>query len=236
MSPQAGFLLQTQVLPRLQSAIPNVVHCVGSEDAQELIQDSIAIAAKMMDGAENSGKKVVKSANGQRNQVTAGNITFYTIEKLRSARRSTGSSVVDVYGSGTQLNGTTRLNSLEEVVASSDEAGGEIFTYNDVLSRDEEDPSVRAARKMDWADFLAGLSARDQAVIECLIEGKSIGSMARKLRVSDWSIKNSKRRLRIKIAEFMGPEILIEIQRRPQWKQNLEATREKMVCKRERCH
>jgi hypothetical protein len=45
MSPRAGFVLQDQVIPRLRSAIPTVCHCVGSEDAQELIQDSIAMAA-----------------------------------------------------------------------------------------------------------------------------------------------------------------------------------------------
>lgn len=235
MSPQAGFILQTQVIPRLQSAIPNVVHCVGSEDAQELIQDSIAIAGKMMDGAEQTGKKVVRSASRGGKEISAGNITFYTIEKLRSGRRSTGSSVVDVYGSGTQLNGTTRLNSSEEVVASNEE-GGEIFTFNDVLSNDQEDPGTKAVRKMDWEDFCSGLSARDQAIIQFLIEGKSIGSMAKKLKVNDTTIQTSKRRLRIKIAEFMGPEILIDIQRQPQWKQNLEATRERLACKHERSH
>ena len=235
MSPQAGFLLQDQIVPRLQSAIPNVVHCVGSEDAQELIQDSIAIAAKMMNGAEQAGKKVVRSANGRRNQITAGNITYYTIEKLRSGRRSTGSSVVDVYGSGTQLNGNTRLNSLEEVVASSEE-GGEIFTFNDVLSRDEEDPGTKAARTMDWQDFVAALPDREKAVIQFMLEGKTGSDIARKLKVNDSAVQTSKRRLAIKITEFMGPEILIEIQRRPQWKQNLEATREKMACKYDRLH
>ena len=191
--------------------------------------------SKMMDGAEQAGKKVVPFASG-RGKVTASNITFYTIEKLRSGWRSTGSSCVDVYGSGTQLNGTTRLNSLEEVVASSEEAGGEIFTFNDVLSNDQEDPGVKASRKMDWEDFLAGLSARDQAVIECLIEGTKASAMARKLGVCSCTIQHRKKSLATRIVEFMGSEILVEIQRRPQWKQNLEATREKMVCKYERCH
>jgi len=36
MSPQAGFLLQDQIIPRLRSAIPNVCHCVGAEDHKEL--------------------------------------------------------------------------------------------------------------------------------------------------------------------------------------------------------
>jgi len=60
--------------------------------------------------------------------------------------------------------------------------------------------------------------------------------MAQKLKVSDSAIQTRKRHLRIKIVEFMGPETLIEIQRRPRWKQNLEATREKLACKHERSH
>jgi hypothetical protein len=38
MSPQAGFLLQDQVLRRLISAIPQAVSFIGSEDAEELVQ------------------------------------------------------------------------------------------------------------------------------------------------------------------------------------------------------
>ena len=73
-------------------------------------------------------------------------------------------------------------------------------------------------------------------MIEFLAEGKSICTMAKKLKVNDSAIQTSKRHLRVKIVEFMGPEILIDIQRRRQWKQNLEATKEKMACKYERCH
>ncbi len=139
MSPQAGYLLQDQVVPRLQSAIPKVVHCIGSEDTQELIQDSIAMAAKMMHNVEKANKTV-----------TPGNIAYYTIQHIKSGRRSTGSSMVDVYGSGTQLKARTRLNSLDEVVANNEENGGEPFLLHDVLSDEQEDPGTRAARKMDW--------------------------------------------------------------------------------------
>ena len=118
----------------------------------------------------------------------------------------------------------------------SSEEGGEIFTFNDVLSLDEEDPGTKAARKMDWEDFIASLPERDQAIIQFTIEGNTTSTMAKKLKTTDSAISTSKRRLRIKIVEFMGPEILIEIQRRPQWKQNFEATKEKMACKHERCH
>jgi hypothetical protein len=40
--------------------------------------------------------------------------------------------------SGTQLNGSARLNSLDEPAAMAEEAGGEIFTFNDVLSQDQD--------------------------------------------------------------------------------------------------
>src|SRR5882724_8551141 len=106
MSPQAGWSLQEEVVPRLKSAIPKAVHFVGSEDPQELVQDATAIAAKMLHNVEAAGKKVA-----------SGNIAYYTIQHVKSGRRSTGSSTVDVYGSATQLNGTTLLTSLEETAA-----------------------------------------------------------------------------------------------------------------------
>src|SRR5258708_823529 len=126
---------------------------------------------------------------------------------------------------GTQITGRTRLNSLEEVVASDEESGGEIFELHDVLSRDEEDPSTRAARKMDWADFVAALPERERTVIEFMAEGETLQAAARALRVSHSTMRTSKRNLGMKILEFMGAGILGEVQRRPQWKEGLEATR-----------
>jgi len=48
MSPQAGFLLQDQVVPSLRSAIPFNVSQIGSEDAEDLVQDSICLPAKLL--------------------------------------------------------------------------------------------------------------------------------------------------------------------------------------------
>jgi hypothetical protein len=224
MSPQAGFLLQDQVIPRLRSAIPNVVHCVGAECHNELIQDSIAMACSMMAAVERAGKKV-----------TPGNIAFYTIQKLKCGRRSTGSSTVDVYGSGTQINGTTRLTSLDESAAGVDDVG-EPLVLHDVLSRDEEDPATKAARKMDWDSFMAGVSARDRAIINCLVEGKPLASLARRRHLNTSTLLYHKERLALKIQDFMGSDILIQIRRKPNWKDSLDATREKMACREERKH
>ena len=56
MSPQAGFVLKDEIYPRLCSAVPRSVLCVGQEDPQELIQDGITMAAKMIDRVERQGK------------------------------------------------------------------------------------------------------------------------------------------------------------------------------------
>jgi hypothetical protein len=77
--------LQEEIVPRLRSAIPRNVNQIGSEDAEELIQDAIVMAAKLLDNAERANKTV-----------TPGNIAYYTILHMKSGRRSCGSSYSDV--------------------------------------------------------------------------------------------------------------------------------------------
>jgi hypothetical protein len=241
MSPQAGFLLQTQVIPRLKSAIPIAVSFIGSEDAQELVQDGTLIAAQIIHNAEQAGKKVVRNpGGGQRGTrkirtISAGNVAFYTLQKLKCGRRSTGSSTVDVYGSGTQINGTTRLTSLDETAAGLDDVG-EPLVLHDLLSNDQEDPGTKAARKMDWDSFMVGLSARDQAIINCLVEGKPLASLARRRHLNTSTLLYHKERLALKIQDYMGADILIQIRRKPNWKDSLDASRERLACREERRH
>jgi hypothetical protein len=221
MSPQAGWILQEEVVPRLRASIPRNVHCVGSEDAEELIQDGTAIAAKMLHSAELAGKTV-----------TAGNVAYYALQLIRSGRRSNGSSVVDVMAPGTQFNGSARLNSMDEPVA--DETSGESFTFNDVLASDQEDPATIAGRNLDWQSLLTRLSAREKAMVTYLLEGKTVSDAAWALRVSRSAMQQCKERLVQLIREFMGRDILVEVLRLPGWKDNLNATRERLACRFER--
>jgi len=209
----------------IRAVIPRSVLCVGSEDYEELVADSCALATRIMHNAESKGKRI-----------TASNAAYYALQHYKSGRRAVGHSAVDVHGSATQLQGHSRLESMEEVVAVNEESGGEIFELHDALSTDAEYPSTKAARKMDWEDFMASLSPRDQAVIECLIEGKTGSAMARKFRVSDSVIQTSKRHLAEAVVAFMGPEILIDIQRRPNWRNDLTANKERLACKHERSY
>jgi hypothetical protein len=223
MSPQAGWILQEEIVPRLRSAIPRNVNFVGSEDAEELIQDSICLAAKLLDNAEKQNKTV-----------TAGNIAYYTILHMKSGRRSCSSSNSDVLGTGTQLNGRSTINSLEETVAGDE--GDEIFQIHDVLSNDHEDPAEKAARKMDWDEFLGSLTERERMLVESMLAGKNRTQAARSIGVSTWTITHDKTELAQKILEFMGADILVTIAKIPGWKNNLNAERELLACKYDRRH
>lgn len=225
MSPQTGWILQEEVVPRLRSAIPQAVNFVGCEDAQELIQDATAIAARILHNAEAKGKKVASSS-----------VAYYSIQHCRSGRRSVGNSCSDVHGSGTQIAGRSRLKSLDEAAAIDEESGGEILEFHDILSNDAEDPSMAAARHLDWQSFCAGLSERERTMVVFVAEGKTLRDAAHVLKVSDSTMQNSKRDLAVKILEFMGIDILVQVQRLPGWKKDLEATREKMACRIERRH
>lgn len=230
MSPEVGNLLLHEVAPRLASAIPYNVNSVGCEDAQELIQDGTALAARMVHNAELAGKRLVQSARSHARKgvkvITAGNIAYYCIVKLRNGCRSNGMVTGDVYGCGIQIQGRTRLNSLDEVVAQDE--GGEILLH-DVLAADQEDPGTKACRKLDWQTVMAGLSERERVAIEFLVEGRTLRKAAHVLRTSNSSMQASKRDLRAKILSFVGSDILAQVQRQPQWKDGLDATRERMA-------
>jgi hypothetical protein len=84
MSPQAAWILQEEIVPRLSGTIPHSVVCVGAEDPQELVQDGITMAAKMLESKGKLGK------------VSASNIAYYAIQHLKSGRRASGTSSVDI--------------------------------------------------------------------------------------------------------------------------------------------
>ena len=222
MSPKACWILQEEVVPRLRSVIPRSIRCVGSEDAQELIQDATVMAARMIISAEKNQKKFGGSS-----------IAYYTLQHLKSGRRANGTSSVDVLATATQLNGSTRLNSLEEIVAT-DECGNEIFELHDILSTDREDPSMQAVRKMDWDSFCRGVSDLERLVVEYLNAGKTLRDAARMVGLSDSTMQKYRRKIAEKLRAFIGTDILSEIAMLPRWKDGLNADRELLACRQER--
>jgi len=220
MSPQAGFVLLNEIVPRLKSTIPQAVCLVGCEDVEELVQDATAIAAKMLHSAEAAGKRV-----------TAGNIAYYAVLHLKAGRRSTGSSAIDAMEPATQLNGHAQLVSLDQLV-SMNGLDNEVFTLGDMLSNDREDPAAVATRRLDWESFCETQPSRSQAILQSAARGEPLTELAKQHQVSRSTLQASKSTLALEIKQFMGEDILQETARLPLWKHNLEANREKLAWKK----
>ena len=139
----------------------------------------------------------------------------------------------DVFLTCFQLNGRSLTTSFDEPVHAETELG-EVFTVNDVLSLDDEDPGQKACRKIDWEELLGSLTKRQQLLVECMLAGKNRVQAARSIDVSSWTINYDRTRLAEKIVEFMGADILVTIARIPGWKNNLNANRERLACKGDR--
>src|SRR6185436_11275346 len=105
-------LLLYQVQPRLRSIIPNYVPLVGADDVEELVQDGTVLAIRLLNSAKRSGRRV-----------TAGNLAFYTAKMLRAGRRSTGQGKNDPLNPKARLDGTCRIQSLDEPIAEDDFSG-----------------------------------------------------------------------------------------------------------------
>jgi hypothetical protein len=179
------------------------------------------MAAQLMHSLEEQGR-----------EVTPGNIAYYTLLHMKSGRRSYGTSTSDALGIGTRLGGRSTLKSLDEPIAQ--EPGAESFTLGEVLSTNQEDPSMAAARNLDWQTLLSGLGEREKAIIRYLLEGRSVSDVAVALGVSRSLMQQCKDRLVHLISEFMGVDILLEVARLPGWRNDLNSTREKLACRYER--
>ena len=222
MSPHASWLLINEVVPRLRSAVPHAVHCVGAEDPEELIQDGTAMAAKMLASVDQKKKKV-----------TAGNIAYYTIQHLKSGRRSTGSSNADVHGSATQLNDRSSVGSMDEVMVCESEFDCPL-TFNDLISTDRDDPAQKAMRKLDWDLFLQSLDAKMKTLLEWMAEGRKLSKLAKKWRSSVSMVHLKKEQLLRRLQEFFGEDMWKVLAEQPQWKINLGVMQEYRACRYER--
>ena len=120
------------------------------------------------------------------------------------------------------------MSSLDEVVGNDDQ--GEPLLLGDVLSNSEEDPATRACRRLDWSEFMSGLSKRDVAIINCIIEGRALSGLARRRHLNLSTMMYHKERLARAIQAYMGTDILIEMGRKPRWKDTINCTREKLAC------
>jgi DNA-directed RNA polymerase specialized sigma24 family protein len=219
MSPAAGDLLVEHIAPRLRATIPKVVHPVGAEDAEELVQDAIVVAAQMLDSVERHGKTV-----------TAGNIAYYAILAMKSGRRSQCRSRADVMAQGTQLDHRSAVLSFEEEVGYDPELD-EPVTLGELLTTDREDPAMAAARNADWEQFLGSHDGRYGVLVKGIAEGKTAAETAAGAEAGFSRIYQLKYQLADELRAFMGDGAVADAVRIPPWRGNLMADREKTACR-----
>ena len=109
--------------------------------------------------------------------------------------------------------------------------GDDTLCLHDVLAAHSADPSQEAAKRLDWSPLVASLDATAREVLLCLVEGAELTSLVPKLKRSRSGLQNDKHRLARLAIEHLGEDILKEVQRLPQWRDNLVASREKMACR-----
>jgi hypothetical protein len=218
MSPQAGEMLVHEIAPRVRNSLASSVAQVGADDRDELCQDGIAIAASLLASAEARGK-----------QVSGSNVAFYATRLVRQGRRSTGQSTTDAMSPRTQIAARCQVESLDQPIAG--EAEGDDLCLHDVLAAGSADPSQEAAKRLDWKPLVDSLDATARKILHCLMAGEDLTTLVPKLKRSRSSIQNDKMGLARLASEHLGADILTEVQRLPQWRNNIVAGREKMACR-----
>ena len=222
MSPSAGCLLVEQIAPRLRTLVPKSVKPVGAEDAEELVQDAIVIAAQMLDRVEQAGKTV-----------TAGNIAYYAVLHMRSGRRSQGSSRTDTMAPGTQLDARSSVLSFEEEVGYDPELD-EPITLGELLASDHEDPAMEAARNIDWQLFIATHDYRYGVILKGVAEGRSLKETAAAQREWYPGMWQLKQRMAEEVRLFLGDTAIADTTQPPRWKAGIAVDRERTACRAER--
>jgi len=222
MTPSTEHLLLKEVQPRLRIAITRTVPVVGSDDQEELLQDGLVIALRLLNGARRSRKNV-----------SGASVAYYTIKCLRSGRRSTCYRKTDPLHPASQLKGHCRLHSFEEPVAV-DRSTDESLTLGEMLPAREDDPATQAGRRLDWDQLIQQLDAVTKAILVCLATSEELTGLVRRFRRSRSMIQNHKDRLARLIKESMGEDILRQVQQQPGWHNDMHATREKLACRWER--
>lgn len=227
MSPRAGQILVEEIAPRLR-VTSRCLPQVGADDSEEIYQDSLAIAARMLESAEQNGKAIGIS-------VTAGNIAWYAGKQLATGRRSNYGGRADAIAPSTQLDGHSQTTSLQQEAAR-DAATGEgieSVSLSDMLADEGEDPAQAAARNLDWGFFLDSLDPLSRRMVQAFAHGETMRDLKAEAGLSDSGMSARKRKLIERMHEVLGPDCLADAAREPKWHTEIIAQREKEACRHE---
>jgi len=195
---------------------------VGSEDTEELLQDALTVAAKMLHDLEERGKTV-----------TPGNVAYYTILHMKSGRRSYSAGRTDVMNAGTQLDSNAMVLSFEEPAGYDPDTDEEI-PLGDMLAGSEDDPAMSASRAVDWEEFLEAHDERYGNIVCDLVAGKN-SKEASIQRCEPYSrIRQLKENLAEDLREYFGADAIADSVQVPSWRGNIHADKERFACRADR--
>lgn len=210
MSPRAGELLLDVIQPMLIAVVPQVVQTTGAEDHAELVQDGMVMAAQAIAMLEKQGKDLMPRS-----------VAFYTIQRLKSGRRSQYAGRMDAMCPAAKLDERVEIADMDAVVCSDSED----LTFGDMLASGDEDAATLAARDIDWALVEPLLSDRELKVLHALTEGRGTNEIAMTCQVSAPAITQAKRRIGRKLQDRWGDRAVREVGRVPAWRAGLRSAR-----------
>jgi hypothetical protein len=205
-------MLEKQIYPIIRNTIPRKAKPIGSEDYAELVQDAAAVAAAMIDAMEQSGRAPLPNS-----------IAYYSIQRIKSGRRSYGGSRSDVMNSGYQMDNESSVCSMQAQVGGENED----FSVGDMIASRSEDIAAQVLRQIDWDDFMQTLDARKRMIVQELMLGGSTGEIARRLAVTSARIVQLKREIGQAIRKFMGDAILVDSVSESVWQRDIRGLRER---------
>lgn len=224
MTPHAGWMLLEEIAPRIKAA-SRCLPRVGADDAEELYQDGLAIAAQMLDSAERNGKEVAASS-----------IAWYATRHLMCGRRSTYGGRADVLSPAAQLDGRSRLSSLDE--ETDDPETGEAIPLGEALAWEADDPSQAAARNLDWQAFLDDGDELTGRMIGAFARGDTMRDLKTATGLSDSGLSGRKRQMAARLLEHFGAsspdDCLADAGRDPVWMADLVVQRDPEACRWDR--
>ncbi len=220
MSPATGALLVDRIRPIIQATVPHAVKQVGAEDVGELVQDTVVMAAQILDSCESRGKAIIPNS-----------VAYYAIKLAQTGRRSYGATRTDALCPAAQLDGRSTVASMDEDIP---DEQGDGLTFHDMLAAPVEDPAQQAGREVDWAGLMNGLSDHQLAIIRATVNGDQMDMLARQFGVSAPRVTQLKRALGQEIKERWGVTALEDATRSPMWIGTIQAGREQSLCQHER--
>ena len=212
MTTATAEILVKEILPILSRTVPRTVNPTDSEDSEELVQDTIATAAEMLQSLEKAGRKI-----------PARSVAFYSIQRAKSGRRAYQSGASDPLSPVFRTRNTSAIVPIDAPISS---AGEGSRTMQDFIASGIEDPSETALRRIDWESFLGTLASRERQILSCIADGWRNMDIAKRFNVTPARITQLKREIASRIKQFMGADILNEISAESLWERDIRMIRE----------